>query len=362
MKFATTISLFIAATAVNAVSIPKEHHSRFLKERESLIDELADWKDSPAGEAARENGFYTESNSLMSEDVINDQLVRFFNSKLAAEDASRLNHGARYGVKSPFTLMTNEEFKEYVARSFHGENNLRKGATAVHKMTGRDLESLPESVDHSTGSCIGPVMEQRECGACWAITAIAAIEHAVCQATGKLELLSVQQIVSCAHSSPRGCAGGHAIDGIKYATSHGAICTAESYPYESGESGDPAFGSCSTNQRRCKKVRFKVKATKVENSERAYMSALVDQPLSITVAAGNPSWKQYEGGIVRSCSSTRLDHSVYAVGYDATSFKLKNSWGTAWGENGFIRLARIDASTAACDMINESAVYASITK
>ena len=66
------------------------------------------------------------------------------------------------------------------------------------------------------------------------------------------------------------------------------------------------------------------------------ISDLNDQPIAVTVDA--TKWKSYEGGIFNNCSAT-LNHAVLLVGVIQGNWKVRNSWGTDWGENGFMRLA-----------------------
>jgi C1A family cysteine protease len=67
-------------------------------------------------------------------------------------------------------------------------------------------------------------------------------------------------------------------------------------------------------------------------------------PLSIGI---NASWLQlYVGGISNPliCSPKHLDHGVLIVGYGEQNgkkfWKVKNSWGAGWGEQGYFRIIR----------------------
>ena len=48
----------------------------------------------------------------------------------------------------------------------------------------------------------------------------------------------------------------------------------------------------------------------------------------------------YSGGIVTSACAPTVDSVVLAVAYAPEYFKIKNSWGAAWGEKGFARIGR----------------------
>ena len=64
-------------------------------------------------------------------------------------------------------------------------------------------------------------------------------------------------------------------------------------------------------------------------------SALTGRPISIAVDATN--WSPYKSGVFTNCG-TRLNHGVLLVGVSTKGWKVKNSWGTSWGELGYITL------------------------
>ena len=65
-------------------------------------------------------------------------------------------------------------------------------------------------------------------------------------------------------------------------------------------------------------------------------AAIVLKPVSVAIDASN--WSFYYRGIFNNCGTTFLNHAVLLVGANATFWRIKNSWGTGWGESGYIRL------------------------
>ena len=78
-------------------------------------------------------------------------------------------------------------------------------------------------------------------------------------------------------------------------------------------------------------------------------TALTGRPISVAVDATN--WSPYKSGIYsHDKCGTQLDHGVTLVGYGADKgdeyWIIKNSWGTGWGEKGYIRLQKGSKSGA----------------
>ncbi len=81
------------------------------------------------------------------------------------------------------------------------------------------------------------------------------------------------------------------------------------------------------------------------------MSNVAIQPVSIVIQANQSVFQSYKSGVLTGpCANNRLDHAVLLVGYgtDFTTgldyWKVKNSWGTSWGESGYIRIERSRAN------------------
>jgi hypothetical protein len=101
----------------------------------------------------------------------------------------------------------------------------------------------------------------------------------------------------------------------------------------------------------------------VEVSNDALITALKQQPVSIALDADPSVFQHYVCGIISgACSDGSIDHGVLAVGFATDEsgkqyFRVKNSWGTGWGEKGYFRIARNDSAPAGqCGMLSFSSV------
>lgn len=70
-------------------------------------------------------------------------------------------------------------------------------------------------------------------------------------------------------------------------------------------------------------------------------------PIAVAIDASHTSFQFYSSGVYseKDCSSTNLDFSLLAVGYDTTTdnqdyYILKNQWTTQWGMEGYVFMAR----------------------
>jgi hypothetical protein len=67
------------------------------------------------------------------------------------------------------------------------------------------------------------------------------------------------------------------------------------------------------------------------------LNSLKRQPISVSVEAS--LWQNYKSGVLTGCG-TDANHAALVTGATEEYWRVKNSWGTFWGEKGYIRLAR----------------------
>lgn len=127
---------------------------------------------------------------------------------------------------------------------------------------------------------------------------------------------------------------------FEYVISKGGLCTEDTYAYISGSTGT----SYSCKENNCSKDGAISSYTDVAESEEALMSAVANQPVSIAIEADQNAFQFYNSGVMDGNCGSSLDHGVLAVGYGTDNgsqyWKVKNSWGATWGEDGYIRMVK----------------------
>merc|ERR1711971_288054 len=97
----------------------------------------------------------------------------------------------------------------------------------------------------------------------------------------------------------------------------------------------------------------------------ALMEAVAKQPVSVAIEADQMSFQLYGGGVLTKECGSKLDHGVLLVGYGTDNgtkyWKLKNSWGPSWGEQGYLRIERGLPGAGQCG-IKAMASYPQVTK
>ncbi|KFQ79687.1 Cathepsin L1, partial [Phaethon lepturus] len=171
----------------------------------------------------------------------------------------------------------------------------------------------PAAVDWRAKGYVTPVKNQGHCGSCWAFSATGALEGLVFNRTGKLVVLSEQNLIDCSRKL--------------------------------GNNGCPGRYTPRERAANCSAVWLVA-----QGSEAALEQAVAAVgPVSVAVDASSFQFHFYKSGIFSSMfCSQRVNHGMLAVGYGTSQehghnvsyWILKNSWSAAWGEQGYIRLLK----------------------
>jgi len=198
-----------------------------------------------------------------------------------------------------------------------------------------EIGERASSVDWPTDrSVVNPVKNQGQCGSCWAFSAVGTVESNYAIATGSLGSYAEQQLVDCSHNGgSSGCNGGWNQYGIQYIGQTG-IAAENSYPY-TGRDGSCRASSVSKALAAGAVTGYKTVSATTSGLE----SALNSSPVSVTVDA-DATWQSYRSGVLSEGCVGQVDHAVIAIGYDSNSIKIRNSWGSSWGESGYVRVSK----------------------
>lgn len=230
-------------------------------------------------------------------------------------------------------------------------------------MFAEHLKSLPPATEATWDSValglVGPIKDQSQCGSCWAFSGVAVVETAIAKSYGgAVPVLSEQYILDCLRTG--GCNGDDNTTVLAAAKSTGVPLTLDYGPYTSGSG---YTGSC----------KFKAGTTLYKIADWGFCDSIAGQGVADTQAikdciksygsvgcaiAADNAFESYQPGTVfRGSGSRSIDHDIELVGWDDSkgAWKLRNSWGTSWGNGGYMWISY------GANLVGTEAVFAYVT-
>jgi hypothetical protein len=216
-------------------------------------------------------------------------------------------------------------------------------------LTGFDTSLDWSTTDNPQGrSVLTRVLNQGRCSNCWAVATTETIESAYAIAANEpAPVLSISQTTNCYAKS---CARGTVEDALKYTMETG-LSTEQEFPYQNGEGKE---GVCIKHTPQIRPKKYSVSPyvllssfSSVKAKDAAVIDLLKNGPIILAFHADpNPPILAYDSGIIddyAGCGND-LNHAAQLVGYGQDNgkkyWKIRNSWGQGWGEEGFVRLER----------------------
>ncbi|KAL7026302.1 hypothetical protein ACKWTF_013840 [Chironomus riparius] len=205
-------------------------------------------------------------------------------------------------------------------------------------------KTIPASIDYRNSSLA--VQNQKNCGSCWAFTALSILESKMMLSNSShKKLLSPQYLVDC-DTRDYGCSGGWPINALNWILKSGgnAAPAMANYQYYGFKT------KCRTN---LAKIPVNIKAV-VQNytagNENMMKEIVANVGPVAAVISVTSVFQLYKSGIFydTTCNSNcgYVNHAVVIVGYgrNATTnldyWIVKNTWGTTWGQLGYIYMSR----------------------
>jgi len=282
-----------------------------------------------AGVLADDQAKYNEWQAVFGTGENSAEEFQVFQNNLRLIEATQANDpSATYDHMGPFAATSQEDFS--VRLGYRPTVGATQGPLL-------DVSSVAASYDWRDHGAVNPIKDQGQCGSCWAFSTVANVEGVGAKETGKLTSLSEQQLVDC-DSSDGGCQGGLPSNAFQFMIDNGMGLEGESaYPYKAAD------GTCT---KAASQEKVFITSWLQTSTDETQIAAAVQQygPLSIGINAN--TFQNYRSGVANPlfCNPKALDHGVAIVGFGTDSGKdywtIRNSWGTSWGEEGYIRMIR----------------------
>jgi len=232
---------------------------------------------------------------------------------------------------------TVDEYSDWTADEFDTKKGKAPSLSAHPTIKlGRAKAQNPTRKDWREDNVVSPVKNQGGCGSCWAFASTECMESHYMIATKEDVVLAPQYYVNCVVNE-KSCGGTGGCEGAIAELAFN-LTAQVGIPLESDLPYKGRDGSCGSYPAAVTCDGYHHLAPNDPDELETALATV--GPVAVSVAA---NWGGYGGGIYSGgChgSSCSINHAVLAVGYDQDYWLIRNSWGSGWGEQGYIRLSR----------------------
>lgn len=250
-----------------------------------------------------------------------------------------------------FSYMSDDQKVSHLGLNISDLIMAKREFLEMERLTKRDVLDFvarqDDTVDYTAK--LPAIKNQGSCGSCWTFGAAAAFEYQLNRNYDDNKAISEEQLLDCTYPTRDGCNGGWPADCYTWMKNAGTnkaanyVASMKEYPYQGS---DGACKITTTNQM----AGFTISGTKYIQNE-ADVYAAVGKPeigvLSVAIAVIN-SFYSFKSGVYydASCATAGINHAVDIVGYGVLNsvnyWNVRNSWGSSWGDKGYIRMRRGD--------------------
>jgi C1A family cysteine protease len=203
---------------------------------------------------------------------------------------------------------------------------------------------LPSYVDWADNKCVHSVLDQKNCGSCWAFAAAGVASDKCCLETHPKDYgwLSPQELLNCdgGGGENNGCNGGYAYNAFKYIGENGLV-DLNCLPYTA--STDSCKRECKNGKDWNEEHKCKCKTVTDCSGFESTKACLNIGPVSARMRVYQDFLGYKEGIYCRTKDAQELsNHAIRCTGYKddgvVQSVHCANSWGKYWGEKGYFHI------------------------
>ncbi len=238
------------------------------------------------------------------------------------------------------------------------------------------MATTPIPGNYSMRNQAGPVENQGQCGSCWDFSLTSVLRGTLMMAGHDPGRLSFNYLLDC-DTQMQGCNGGNFSAAQMLVSPDGP----PAYGTDGQYTGQQA--ACTPSSPIAMATAYHMLGTNGSPSFKdiAYVVGVLHRPVSVDVTATN-LWQSYSGGVYNGCDDENpndINHMVSIEGYSCESsvdsngncvfdtngnlppgvgyWIIRNSWGTSWGDHGYITTKATDQNGNRCNSVATDALY-----